>query len=51
MLSGITQKTLGRYQEATEKIEASMRRLAEGKPDLGSAERIKLHVCLIPFIL
>ena len=42
MLSGITQKTLGRYQEATEKIEASMRRLAEGKPDLGSADRIKV---------
>ena len=42
MLSGITQKTLGRYQEATEKIEASMHRLAEGKPDLGSADMIKV---------
>jgi flagellin len=41
MLSGITQKTLNRYQEATEKIEASMRRLAEGKPDLGSADKVK----------
>lgn len=42
MLSGIAQKTLGRYQEATEKIEASMRRLADGKPDLGSADMIKV---------
>ena len=42
MLSGIAQKTLGRYQEATEKIEASMHRLADGKPDLGSADMIKV---------
>ena len=41
MLSGITQKTLSRYQKATELIENSMERLAEGRPDLNAADQAR----------
>ena len=41
MLSGITQKTLNRYQKATELIENSMERLAEGRPDLNAADQAR----------
>ena len=42
MLSGLTAKTLGRYQEATRMVEETMSRLASGTADLGSADRIKV---------
>ena len=42
MLSGLTAKTLGRYQDATEMIEKSMERLASGKADISSADKVKL---------
>ena len=42
MLSGITQKTLGRYQEATKMVEETMSRLASGTADIGSADKIKM---------
>ena len=42
MLSGLTAKTLGRYQEATKMVEETMARLASGTADLGSADRIKV---------
>ncbi len=42
MLSGLTAKTLGRYQEATRMIEESMSRLASGTADIGSADKIKV---------
>ena len=42
MLSGMTAKTLGRYQEATRMVEETMSRLASGTADLGSADRIKV---------
>ena len=42
MLSGITQKTLGRYQEATRMVEETMSRLASGTADVGSADKIKM---------
>ena len=42
MLSGITAKTLGRYQDATKMIEKSMERLASGTADISSADKVKL---------
>ena len=42
MLSGLTAKTLGRYQEATKMVEQTMERLASGTADLSSAEKVKL---------
>tara|TARA_Y100000034_G_scaffold87297_1_gene104704 strand:+ start:644 stop:1474 length:831 start_codon:yes stop_codon:yes gene_type:complete len=42
MLSGITAKTLGRYQEATRMVEETMSRLASGTADIGSADKIKV---------
>ena len=45
MLSGITQKTLGRYQEATKMVEETMSRLASGTADIGSALSFS-HWCI-----
>ena len=42
MLSGLTAKTLGRYQDATEMIEKSMERLASGTADISSADKVKI---------
>ena len=42
MLSGLTAKTLGRYQEATKMVEKSMEKLASGTADLSSADKVKL---------
>ena len=42
MLSGLTAKTLGRYQEATKMVEQTMERLASGTADLSSADKVKL---------
>ena len=50
MLSGLTAKTLGRYQDATEMIEKSMERLASGKADISSADKVKLGRINIRFI-
>ena len=42
MLSGLTAKTLGRYQDATKMIEKSMERLASGTADISSADKVKI---------
>ena len=44
MLSGLTAKTLGRYQDATKMIEKSMERLASGTADISSADKVKIQV-------
>ena len=42
MLSGLTAKTLGRYQEATKMVEKTMENLASGTAELSSAEQVKV---------
>ena len=42
MLSGLTAKTLGRYQEATKMVEKTMERLSSGTADLSSADKVKI---------
>ncbi len=42
MLSGLTAKTLGRYQEATRMVEETMSRLASGTADLGSGDKVRV---------